>query len=538
MSEYDKGYKQWYYDEWRNKQIQTMQQPMKQTSFLILSLSLLTILFSCSSKPTDKSVILFPANGAVEVNPDTQLKMTFTGQPTLGEKGVIRIYEVETNRLVDSLDLSIPAGPDQSNPDMIRKKAAEYTKEPYLYETTNYTNANTVPGTPSGLAMRDTTLYQLTIIGRFTDGFRFYPVIVREHTATIYPHHNLLKYGKEYYVTIDRGVLSTEKDDFQGIQSDRVWRFKTKETPPAATVHRLTVSADGSGDFNTVQGAMDFIPDFSKERYEVFIKNGDYEELVYFRNKCNVTLKGESREGVVVHYPNNETFNPHPINLKTNEWPGTFPSRRAAFAADNCYDLRFEDMTIKTTLKGQAEGLLIMGDRNYLKNVHIVGSGDALQANGSVYMEDCQIDGDGDTILGRGPGYYSNCTLNSRGPFMWIRNTAANHGNVFVNCKFNGQGDGAVIARTSANNGKGYPYSEAVLINCTLDNIKPEGWGSISGNISHLRYWEYNSRTPNNEPVDVSQRHPDSRQLSAEKDKEIIRNYSDPLFVLGWDPRI
>ncbi|NDW11877.1 carbohydrate esterase [Bacteroides sp. 214] len=510
---------------------------MKHKSFILL-LSLLAILFSCAPKPTDNSVIFFPANGAKEVNPDTQLKITFAEESTLGNKGVIRIYEAGTNRLVESLDMSIPAGPDQSNPDMIRKKAADYTKEPYVYETTNYTNANTVPGTPSGLAMRDTTLYQLTIIGRFTDGFRFYPIIIREHTATIYPHHNLLEYGKEYYVTIDSGVLSTEKNDFQGIQSNAVWRFKTKKKAPAATARKLIVSADGSGDFNTVQGAMDFIPDFSKERYEVFIKNGNYEELVYFRNKQNVTLKGESREGVVVHYANNETFNPHPINLKTNEWPGTFPSRRAAFAADNCYDLRFEDMTIQTTLKGQAEGLLIMGERNYLKNVHIIGSGDALQANGSVYLENCRIDGDGDTILGRGPGYYSNCTLYSRGPFMWIRNTDANHGNVFVNCAFYGQGNGAVIARTSANHGKGYPYSEAVLINCTLDNIKPEGWGGISGNTSHLHYWEYNSRTTDGNPVDVSQRHPLSRQLSAEKDGELIRNYTNPEFVLGWKPEI
>ncbi len=281
---------------------------------------------------------------------------------------------------------------------------------------------------------------------------------------------------------------------------------------------------------------MGFIPDFATEKYEVFIKNGDYEELVYFRNKCNVTLKGESREGVVVHYANNETFNPHPVNVKTNEWPGTFPSRRAAFAADNCYDMRLEDMTIMTTLKGQAEGLLIMGERNYLRNVHIIGSGDALQANGSLYLENCRIDGDGDTVLGRGPAFFQSCTLKSRGPFMWIRNTAANHGNVFVNCTFLGQGENAALARSSANKGAGYPYSEAVLISCKLDNIRPEGWGPVTGDTSHLRYWEYDSRTLEGQPVDVSMRHPLSKQLSAEKDKELIRDYSDPEFVLGWKP--
>lgn len=69
------------------------------------------------------------------------------------------------------------------------------------------------------------------------------------------------------------------------------------------------------------------------------MKNGDYEELVYFRNKRFVTIQGESMDGVVVHYPNNEVFNPHPVDIKTNELKGTFPSRRAAVAADNCADM-------------------------------------------------------------------------------------------------------------------------------------------------------------------------------------------------------
>ncbi|MCD8165241.1 MAG: hypothetical protein LUE93_03415 [Bacteroides sp.] len=135
---------------------------------------------------------------------------------------------------MDSLNLSIPAGPSQ--PDMIRKQVAEYTSDPYEYTTTNYINANTVAGTPSGTAVRDTSAYQLTIIGRFTDGFRFYPVIIKENTAVIYPHHNLLEYGKEYYVTVDPGVLSLEDGSFQGIVSDTEWRFKTK-IPPRLRVY-------------------------------------------------------------------------------------------------------------------------------------------------------------------------------------------------------------------------------------------------------------------------------------------------------------
>ena len=477
---------------------------------------------------------LFPTNGASDVNPDTHLFITLNEKPTPGTSGFIRIFDARSGKQVDALDLSIPAGPAQA--DMVRKQQAVYTPEPYVYETTGATNANTVPGTPSGLAVRDTSNYQLTIIGGFTDAFRFHPVIVKGNTAEIYPHNNLLEYGKEYYVTVDASALTTDSAAFGGIEG-RSWTFRTKAAPPAPNVRRLVVNNDGAGDFNTVQGAMDFIPEFSKERWEVFICNGDYEELVYFRNKCHVTLRGESRDGVVIHYANNETFNPHPVNLKTNEWPGTFPSRRAAFAADNCTDMRFENLTIMTTLYGQAEGLLLMGERNFLKNVRIVGSGDALQVNGSAYFVDCEIDGAGDTILGRGPSFFANCTLRSRGPFMWIRNTAANHGNVFVDCIFLGQGENAttVIARSPSNN-VGYPYAEAVLIDCRLDQIAASGWGAIAGDGANNRFWEFNSRTLFGAPVDVSQRHPLSRQLDAVKDAEHLRNYRDPAWVLGWDP--
>jgi len=45
-------------------------------------------------------------------------------------------------------------------------------------------------------------------------------------------------------------------------------------------------------------------------------------------------------------------FNPHPADIKTNEVRGTFPSRRAAFAADNCSDLTLRNLTIRTDGKG------------------------------------------------------------------------------------------------------------------------------------------------------------------------------------------
>jgi hypothetical protein len=132
--------------------------------------------------------------------------MTFSSAPILGTTGKIRIYDMADNRLVDLLDMSIPAGPiDSTAPHFTTKPP--YLQVPYEYIPGKFTNANTKPGTPSGGALPKPNNYQLTIIGGFTDGFHFYPVIIHNYTATIYLHNNLLEYDKIYYVQIDPGVL-------------------------------------------------------------------------------------------------------------------------------------------------------------------------------------------------------------------------------------------------------------------------------------------------------------------------------------------
>jgi pectinesterase len=484
-----------------------------------------------------KAVVFSPADKAVNVNPDTHLELIFGSTPVAGNSGQIRIYDAADDRLVDLLDLSIPPGPTIPTP----YPSAMYTPVPYEYVSGRFTNANAGAGTPSGAALPTSDKYQLTIIGGFTDAFHFYPVIVHGNTATIYPHNNLLEYGRTYYVEVDPEVLTVKDGGFAGIAGRNGWRFTTKGDPPSVESSRLVVSADGTGDFNTVQGAMDFIPDHHPKRVTVFIRNGMYEEIVYFRNKSNITILGEDRDKVTVFYANNETFNPHPVNIKTNEAPGTFPSRRAAFAADNSKGIHLVNLTVKTTAYGQAEGLLLNGEEFIVSHVTVIGSGDALQTNGSAFFTDSRIVGDGDTILGRGPAFFNRCELSSQGPYMWIRNTSANHGNVFVNCRFQTRGDReTVIARAPTNGGRNYPYSEAVLIDCALSGIDPAGWGDIGGDTSNIRYWEYNSTNiSDGKPVDVLRRHPASRQLSKERDAKVIADYKNPSYVLGgWIPEM
>jgi pectinesterase len=77
----------------------------------------------------------------------------------------------------------------------------------------------------------------------------------------------------------------------------------------------LTVAADGSGNFTTVQAAVAAIPAGNRERMVIFIKNGTYREKVRIEARC-VTLRGESREGTRIEFPQGrEEFNAQPDKL-------------------------------------------------------------------------------------------------------------------------------------------------------------------------------------------------------------------------------
>src|SRR5215831_4929559 len=83
-------------------------------TYFVPAVAALAILCARCAQAQTTAVTRFPATNAVAVNPDTHLVLTFSSAPTLGHSGQIRIYDASGHRLVDTLDLSIPAGPDPS----------------------------------------------------------------------------------------------------------------------------------------------------------------------------------------------------------------------------------------------------------------------------------------------------------------------------------------------------------------------------------------------------------------------------------------
>ncbi len=476
-----------------------------------------------------REVLRSPLHKAKEVNPDTRLILTFPSKFMLKNAGTIRIYDAANDELVDMLDMSIPPGPRNTR-----------TLPPY--DSFVYTFVGDKVYTVKEPDTNSKHVYQKNYIGGNleTDAFHFYPVIVRGNTAIICPHNNKLKYNKTYYVQIDADVFSVDNGSFNGFKGKKDWLFSTKKLAPSFTSGSYTVSADGKGDFNTVQGAVDFLPEKNPERKTIFIKNGKYDEIIYFRNKENITFLGEDREKVIINYANNGVFNTRLMSADPALSKGSH-SLRAVFAVHNSNGIHLANMTLRSLGEkpAQAEALLILGQRNIVSHVNIEGSGDALQATGTIYVTNSKIQGFGDNVLGYGSVFFNSCDfVSTYGPHLWVRNTQSNHGNVLLNCTLRTIGDvKTTIARAPNSNGFSYPYVEAVLIDCQLDGIVPEGWGKVADIPDNIRYWEYNSTTLDGKPVDVSRRHPASRQLDKEKDAELIKNYSNPAYILdGWLP--
>lgn len=491
-------------------------------------ISIIALLISCEllfaqQGELQQTVLRFPADKAQGVNPDTHLVLTFPSRPALHCSGEIRIYDAADDRLVDTLDMSIPPGPHNTRT-LPPYDTFSYEKWPQYSTLVRYR-----PRSRPGDANTPPITYQINYIGGSTeqDAYHFYPVIMHGNGATICPHAKRLDYGKTYYVQIDPGVLTLEDGSFSGIAGKTGWTFSTKKSPPAADSKRLVVSADGTGDFNTVQGALDSIADNSLDPVTIYIKNGVYDEIVYFRNKLNITFLGEDRDKVVIGYANNGIFNPR---------------RRGIFTVAGADSINIVNLTLKSIgeAPAQNEGLSVRGRQIIVNDVTIDASGDVVQAHGTIYFADCRITGYGDNILGTGAVFFNNCDLISTfGPHVWVRNSAKNHGDVFLNCTFRMLGTGeTTIARTNDNGVGGYPDCEAVLINCALSGIKPVGWGLGGGRTTNIHYWEYNSTNlSDGKPLDVSKRDPISRQLDKEKDAELVANYSNPTYVLGgWTP--
>jgi hypothetical protein len=316
---------------------------------------------------------LSPANNATGVCYDTPLYITFNNPILIANSGKIRIYNAANPATpVDVIDMS-------SNTVFVSGLCNG------IYLTNNFQ--------PHSLFQGDSQV------------INYFPVIITGNTAAIYPHGGVLTSNQTYYVTMDNGIVAdTSLAYFAGISDTNAWRFTTKVGGPVNPTN-IVVSADGTKDFLTVQGAVDSVPPGNNNYTVINILNGTYTEIVDISGKNNITFRGQSRSGTVVGYGNN------------NNITGT-TAARMAFKV-NSTNILLENMTIQnTTPQGgsQAEALTIYnnGKQCIVNSCDIISRQDTILINqntSQAYFYNCRVVGNFDYIWGVGVGYFDQCVI-------------------------------------------------------------------------------------------------------------------------------
>jgi pectinesterase len=256
----------------------------------------------------------------------------------------------------------------------------------------------------------------------------------------------------------------------------------------------FTVALDGSGDFTSIQMAIDACKAFPDMRIKIFVKNGVYHEKIVVPH-CNnkLSLIGESAEKTIISF--DDYFGK--INRGRNS---TFYTYTFMIEADDFYaeNLTFENNAGPV---GQAVALHVEGDRCVFRNCRITGNQDTLYTGGlnsRQYYSDCYIEGTTDFIFGAATVLFDNCTINSKSDsYITAASTpqGKSFGYVFRNCK--------LIACEGVNKvylGRPWrDYARVVFVKCELGtHILPAGWSNWSGTSREKTayYAEYGNTGP------------------------------------------
>lgn len=259
----------------------------------------------------------------------------------------------------------------------------------------------------------------------------------------------------------------------------------------AQNQYTYIVAADGSGDFTSIQKAIDATKAYPPETKTIFVRNGTYNEKVKVYNwNCKLTIVGESKEHTIITYADsfkkidrgrNSTFHTETVLIQGN-------------------DVCLKNLTIinSSGAVGQAIALGIEADRTVIENVAVIGNQDALYTAGEncrQYFKNCYIEGTTDFIFGEATALFKNCTIHSKSnSYITAASTPkeTEFGYVFIDCKLtaNENVDKVYLGRPWRD------YAKTVFISCELDShIRPEGWNpwNKSGREKTAYYAEYNN---------------------------------------------
>jgi pectin methylesterase-like acyl-CoA thioesterase len=411
---------------------------------------------------------LLPANGATNISIDQQLRIVFSRAPHLGAAGKLIVRKASDNSVAASIDAS------------------------------QFVTFSLFSATISNAAVR----------AEQGESFYYTPLAVygNEVWITFSPTQRLA-YNQTYYVNMDSGLfLDSGNASFPAVTDTSTWRFSTKvsgpSTPTASTgPTTLTVGLDGAGDFATLQGASDWVPQNNTLKRTIVMQPGVYRDFTVFtqnRNNVVITSATANRQDVQIIYPYAAFSGVNDSGAGTLRLESSDIYVRN-LTLDNLVYLNFNGVSFA----GPINTVYSSGRRLTFDNVLIKGGQDTLfPSSGVAYFNNCEIWGSTDFIYGSALAVFDQCNI------VEIRSTggpntapstdlASPYGIVFLNCTF----PRALVAN-------GYPYDvgtgtttfmrpwrqdgSTALINCALGSqISTKGWSEWDGRETTCRAREY-----------------------------------------------
>ncbi|MCB9283857.1 MAG: pectin esterase [Lewinellaceae bacterium] len=283
----------------------------------------------------------------------------------------------------------------------------------------------------------------------------------------------------------------------------------------------LFVAKDGSGDFTSIQDAIDDAKGFPDVRITIFIKKGVYEEKVKVHAWNNhITLKGESAENTIIRWADY-------FDRMDRGRNSTFHTATLLVQGD---DFRAENLTIENAAGpvGQALAVSVEADRCVFINCRMLGNQDTLYADGAnarQYYKNCYIEGTTDFIFGGATALFEDCTIYSKSDsYITAASTpeGRSFGFVFLHCRLTAaDGVGSVYL--------GRPwrsFAKTVFIECELgSHIRPEGWHNWDSKEKEQSafYAEYGNSGPGSAtPGRVEWSHQLSKKEAKKYRKEVV----------------
>jgi pectinesterase len=292
----------------------------------------------------------------------------------------------------------------------------------------------------------------------------------------------------------------------------------------------VTVAADGSGQYKTVQAAVDATP---QQGIVIRIAPGTYKEKIHIvQDGVQLRGMGSTPDQVVLTWDDS-----------AGSAGGTNKSASLSVTGDDFYAENltvqndFEKTHSRTERGSQAVALMITGDREVLRHVRLLGYQDTLYANSKTchgsadptdkpcrasrqLFEDCYIAGHVDYIFGDAKAAFVRCELHAMAhPVITITAQSKlypleDSGYLFRDCTITSDKgvDSLLLGRPWR------PYSTVYFIDTKVNGMKvaAAGWSEWAGKLATSTYGEYNTGPKD----DTSQRIAPSRQLTkAEADK-------------------